>query len=1000
MREELKKYFIKDIELNSVDEDMLSSKDVAENINLIIDNTNPSYAIAVTGKTGLGKSSIINLVTEKYEDDKENYNVRKINVWKDDVSLKDLLQTKYITSVDKNIVNNDMSTSTNAINMNENQRQEILDSIYNQSQNEVESEIEDNKESNQYDSIDYNEISNNAKKSTLKTLKGIGIGVVTFLVCFLITSIIFVLMEYFTSANIYNKNDIFFVENTYLSYKENFGFIMVFAIGLTLIAYILRTLIAANRKKEKSIKSEKDSEIKNQAISKVINTESDYNVNKENSINENASMIQVPAKAIESYIAVNSIIEPNKTNIIVIEDVDKLPLLKMLKSLEDIKYCSNYENTVFIVPFDEDVLRKAIEARNASKTSATYKPLKFEKVLDKIFQFKVYVPRISNGNIKDYALDLANDSIPDFIEDYSNKDMIKRVIKNVLIYKNVTTPRHVKKLINQFVNNKLLITARVESEKVNEDIIKANNFDLQLAKLTVLQSDFDEFYDLLFTNTEYLETLTNLCCLEPAELVDVYEGIDDELKPFFTVKYRPLRNFLKQTRNYEIENLATLIYLTKIKAEMMFKDKSIYSYVSGEEDVTELRIQDVLELVKSLEDKEDLSEFASINYEKLLEKFEEKASNKIFYTNMNEITDALYDYIDEPQYTRYLEIVANNYNYYPEEAFEMFKNTENEIPVSVMNVLFEKMNEELSKDNFDETFDFLRDNCDAFFEEGGNVSGYVQFLVDNIALSSKPTEVIHELDDNFTRIGKVYDLYENIQGLENLDYDVAYKFISKCLDNSDIDKMVNVMNNILSNENSVENCINIEKNMNNYNLVDVIECNVDDMIDYDYMNKKKNAKQEDSESEDDVDEDDENIDNVDNAESENNEDEKDSENEVAYENAKFIEGNYVLLKNLLEVCSIKQQYLAPEDVMKITEKTLLNNNSEYLLEVYTMLNKFDRMFFYEIRRDFNDVVYSNFHNTQNEDVKNAAVECTKYFKNTRLFKMKLTDDEVKYYSEN
>ena len=110
--------------------------------------------------------------------------------------------------------------------------------------------------------------------------------------------------------------------------------------------------------------------------------------------------------------------------------------------------------------------------------------------------------------------------------------------------------------------------------------------------------------------------------------------------------------------------------------------------------------------------------------------------------------------------------------------------------------------------------------------------------------------------------------------------------------------------------------------------------------------------------------------------------------------------NYTLLKNLLEVCSVKQQYLAPEDVMKITEKALLNNSSEYLLEVYAMLNKFDRMYFYEIRRDFNDVIYTNFHNTQNEDVKNTAVECTKYFKNTRLFKMKLTEDEVKYYSEN
>ena len=40
------------------------------------------YNIALIGKTGIGKSSIINLVLNKYEKNTEHYIVQKINVWK------------------------------------------------------------------------------------------------------------------------------------------------------------------------------------------------------------------------------------------------------------------------------------------------------------------------------------------------------------------------------------------------------------------------------------------------------------------------------------------------------------------------------------------------------------------------------------------------------------------------------------------------------------------------------------------------------------------------------------------------------------------------------------------------------------------------------------------------------------------------------------------------------------------------------------------------------
>ena len=90
-----KKYFIKDSELKTIEEDRLNQKDVVKNLNLIIDNTKPPFNVALTGKCGIGKSSIINLLLNKYENDTENYNIEKINVWKEKASIKTILDAKF-----------------------------------------------------------------------------------------------------------------------------------------------------------------------------------------------------------------------------------------------------------------------------------------------------------------------------------------------------------------------------------------------------------------------------------------------------------------------------------------------------------------------------------------------------------------------------------------------------------------------------------------------------------------------------------------------------------------------------------------------------------------------------------------------------------------------------------------------------------------------------------------------------------------------------------------
>lgn len=77
-----KKYFVKDESLHGMDNDRFNYADIAHVLDETISTNEPPYNIAIIGKWGLGKSSLINLVTEKYKKDSAHYQVQEINAWK------------------------------------------------------------------------------------------------------------------------------------------------------------------------------------------------------------------------------------------------------------------------------------------------------------------------------------------------------------------------------------------------------------------------------------------------------------------------------------------------------------------------------------------------------------------------------------------------------------------------------------------------------------------------------------------------------------------------------------------------------------------------------------------------------------------------------------------------------------------------------------------------------------------------------------------------------
>ena len=392
-----------------------------KNLNLIIDNTKPPFNVALTGKWGIGKSSIINLLLNKYKNDTENYNIEKINVWKEKTSIKTILDAKFNKIEDEynkiGINNANYNTENNEQNINQNSN------IENENGKTVEQ---------------------NSKNKTFNLLMAICNTVIIFMASLFITSIIFVILEYFQNRSIYKSNHVFFVENTYLNYCENLGAIIIFSIILTIAGLLLSKVGSKKKKNAYSSKYETvngityekgksdnlnvfETNYKSSYQNRNI-TKTEFNNEELDSLNE-----ELHNNLENGSVKFNN---DNKKNLIIIEDIDKLSATKMLSTIEEIKHCNEYENCICIVPFDLSILKKAIEMRNNAKFNGNAKPVNMDLILDKLFQFKVNVPRICGKSVKDFAVSISQETIPNFIAEYCPIEKFEKVIRYVLIYKN------------------------------------------------------------------------------------------------------------------------------------------------------------------------------------------------------------------------------------------------------------------------------------------------------------------------------------------------------------------------------------------------------------------------------------------------------------------------------------------------------------------------------------------------------------------------------------
>lgn len=555
-----RKYFIKDTSVNEIDDDLFNYADISKVLECILESNDPPYNIAVIGKWGLGKSSLINLVKNKLSGD-STYLIQEINAWKYE---KESLRRVFLKQLWQGISGEKLKSFQEI--------QRIFSDLINNEISQEKPPVKPPVKPKWYIPLKNGlwKLGRNLRKYCLPAL-----GIVLFTI---IAFIFYKLIQAHTENVVI---DALFWWKVVLSYCKN--------IGVTLLLPVLIALLTALHNEYRK-KEPKSFELKF-----PLETADDYELFLES--------------AITDKLKDNSDLKI----VTIIDDLDRLSLDKIVEALDSIKAFVNLSNCVFIVPFDDEIIKSALEKRRETQFGQDCEVIESELILDKLFQFKVYLPPLLKYDIGDYAMKLIKREIPNFIDDYCPEKILNRLVKRIIIHSDVSTPRQVKKLVNAFVNNFLIAHERVESGRVEKELFTGERGMEQIAILSVLQADFNHFYDLLFKDfayiTRFVDIVQSRCAKSdvPLELRGYFKYDNDtgaDVVVGVLRTHEPLLDFLYRTAKCGVENIAPFYYLAQdaigIKTGDEHQRRAIAALESGNDSTLQTMVSEKPEIAEAI----------------------------------------------------------------------------------------------------------------------------------------------------------------------------------------------------------------------------------------------------------------------------------------------------------------------------------------------------------------------------------------------------------------
>ncbi len=496
--EESKNIYLMDRPIDDIKKDEFDHKSIVDEIVNNIQNNTPPYNIALIGKWGTGKSSILDCVENELEKEKGKYLFTKINAWKYEKQeirksfiLEILDRLPKDTKKDKDIIF---------------EIKELLNDVF-----QVNISKKNEKENFLIKCI----------KTIFKIFIDSLIMILPLLIMFIVSLVLIDIVLNIKQIQIPNYN------------------------GIRLD--ICGSFILAILGKMFSI------------IKDAIHTKKLININIKENIKDTNFYEQQMKKAIDLYKTKN---KRFKTMICVVEDIDRLNTEKMVEAISALKSFVGIENIVFIVPYDTNILCKVLEECKINNLSNNYEILEGELILNKLFQFKVYMPELIQEDMYEYAKNLIGKDNSKIYSLFPSKEILLNEALPILMYDGVNTPREAKQLINSFIIKYNIAISRKIVEYKNLD---SNDVKI-LSLLTVLENDFNEFYSKIIWYPTIIQDFIKIKDLSKIEgrLKEIYDELNDMYK---AKKMQSLLMFLRYTTTIKTNNIERFIYLNDSKID-------------------------------------------------------------------------------------------------------------------------------------------------------------------------------------------------------------------------------------------------------------------------------------------------------------------------------------------------------------------------------------------------------------------------------------------------